>query len=67
MSVSEAPALPDSSKRLTKVDIGEVERITHNGAVVWPREAPPISEEEALMENYKEYQKSLPPWARGPV
>jgi len=25
-----------------------------------------MSETEALMKNYNEYQRDLPPWARGP-
>ncbi len=27
---------------------------------------PALSELEALMQNYNEYQRDLPPWARGP-
>jgi len=27
---------------------------------------PALSELEALMQNYKRYQRDLPPWARGP-
>jgi hypothetical protein len=27
---------------------------------------PALSELEALMRNYTEYQRDLPPWARGP-
>ena len=28
---------------------------------------PALSELEALMQNYKRYQRDLPPWARGPA
>lgn len=31
---------------------------------VQPR--PRMSETEALMKNYRDYQRDLPPWARGP-
>jgi hypothetical protein len=31
-----------------------------------PRKSERMSETEALMKNYRDYQRDLPPWARGP-
>ena len=49
----------------------ELERLVKEGDLVkegnhYARPEKRMSETEALMQNYRDYQRDLPPWARGP-
>jgi hypothetical protein len=50
---------------------GELERLVEKGDLVkegnhYAKPEKRMSETEALMQNYRDYQRNLPPWARGP-